>query len=148
LSLASDAGPDGRGGRIDRTRTDNGQNGAVPLQADFVNNIVLPHFYLFAPIVYLVEVLTAVSLILGIFVGLWAMIGAFQIVNLWLGLQRAGRVALDIFVPSCADAHFRAAPLWSQPRLRRGRHCAIETGDGPWQDFARRGDVKRNCPPG
>lgn len=21
-------------------------------------------------------------------------------------------------------------------------------GDGPWQDFARRGDVKRNCPPG
>jgi hypothetical protein len=89
LSLASDAGPNRRGGRIDRTRTDNGQIGAVPLQADFVNNIVLPHFYLFAPIVYLVEVLTAVSLILGIFVGQWAMIGAFQIVNLWLGLYSA-----------------------------------------------------------
>ena len=89
MSLASDVGPDRRGGRIDRTRTDNGQIGAVPLQADFVNNIVLPHFYLFAPIIYLVEVLTAVSLILGIFVGLWAMIGAFQIVNLWLGLYSA-----------------------------------------------------------
>jgi len=48
-----------------------GKTGAVPLQADFVNNVVLPHFYLFAPIVYLLEVLTAVSLILGIFVGLW-----------------------------------------------------------------------------
>ena len=42
-----------------------GKSAAVPLQADFVNNIVLPHFYLFAPIVYLLEVLTAVSLILG-----------------------------------------------------------------------------------
>jgi hypothetical protein len=49
-----------------------GKSPAVPLQADFVNNIVLPHFYQFAPIIYLVEVLTVVSLILGIFVGLWA----------------------------------------------------------------------------
>jgi uncharacterized membrane protein YphA (DoxX/SURF4 family) len=48
----------------------------------FVNNIVLPHFYLFAPIVYLLEVLTSVSLILGIFVRLWALIGTLQIVNL------------------------------------------------------------------
>jgi uncharacterized membrane protein YphA (DoxX/SURF4 family) len=46
------------------------------------NNVVLPHFYLFAPIVYLLEVLTAVSLLLGIFVRLWALIGALQIVNL------------------------------------------------------------------
>ena len=53
------------------------------------SNTVLPPFYLFAPIAYFLEVLTAVSLILGIFVGLWAMIGAFQIVNLWLGLYSA-----------------------------------------------------------
>jgi len=53
------------------------------------SNPVLPPFYLFAPIAYFLEVLTAVSLILGIFVGLWAMIGAFQIVNLWLGLYSA-----------------------------------------------------------
>ena len=66
-----------------------GKSAAVPLQADFVNNIVLPHFYLFAPIVYLLELLTAVSLILGIFVRLWALIGALQIVNLGLGLYSA-----------------------------------------------------------
>jgi uncharacterized membrane protein YphA (DoxX/SURF4 family) len=66
-----------------------GKSAAIPLQADFVNNIILPHFYLFAPIVYLLEVLTAVSLILGIFVRLWALIGALQVLNLWLGLYSA-----------------------------------------------------------
>jgi len=66
-----------------------GRSAAVPLQADFVNNIVLPHFYLFAPIVYGLEVLTAVSLLLGIFVRLWGVIGALQIINLWLGLYSA-----------------------------------------------------------
>ena len=49
----------------------------------------LPHFCLFAPIIYLLEVLTAVSLILRVFVRLWALIGALQIVNLWLGLYGA-----------------------------------------------------------
>ena len=62
---------------------------AIPLQADFVNNIVLAHFYLFAPIVYSLELLTAVSLLLGIFVRLWGIIGALQILNLWLGLYSA-----------------------------------------------------------
>src|SRR6516225_9188203 len=66
-----------------------GKSAAIPQQADFVNNIVLPHFYLFAPVVYALEVLTAVSLILGIFVRLWGVIGALQIVNLWLGLYNA-----------------------------------------------------------
>jgi uncharacterized membrane protein YphA (DoxX/SURF4 family) len=66
-----------------------GKHAAIPLQADFVNNIVLPHFYLFAPIVYGLEVLTAVSLILGLFVRLWGVIGALQILNLWLGLYSA-----------------------------------------------------------
>ena len=66
-----------------------GKSAAVPVQADFVNNIVLPHFYLFAPIVYGLEVLTAVSLLLGLFVRLWGMIGALQIINLWLGLYSA-----------------------------------------------------------
>jgi hypothetical protein len=63
-----------------------GQGAAIPLQADFVNHIVLPNFYFFAPIVYGLEVLTAISLILGLFVGLWGWIGALQILNLWLGL--------------------------------------------------------------
>jgi len=47
--------------------TREGQSAAFPLLGDFVNHIVLPNFYFFAPIVYALEVLTAVSLILGIF---------------------------------------------------------------------------------
>ena len=66
-----------------------GKHAAIPLQADFVNNIVLPHFYLFAPIVYAAEVLTGASLMLGAFVRLFAVIGALQILNLWLGLYSA-----------------------------------------------------------
>jgi uncharacterized membrane protein YphA (DoxX/SURF4 family) len=66
-----------------------GKHAAIPLQADFVNNIVLPHFYLFAPIVYSLEVLTGVSLMLGVFVRLFGVIGALQILNLWLGLYSA-----------------------------------------------------------
>ena len=66
-----------------------GQHAAIPLQADFVNTIVLPHFYLFAPVVYGLEVLTAVSLMLGGFVRLFAVVGALQILNLWLGLYSA-----------------------------------------------------------
>jgi hypothetical protein len=66
-----------------------GQSAAIALQADFVNHIVLPHFYLFAPIVYALEVLTAVSLILGIFVRFWGLLGALQVLNLWLGLYNA-----------------------------------------------------------
>lgn len=66
-----------------------GKHAAIPFQADFVNHVVLPHFYVFAPIVYSLEVLTAVSLILGVFVPLWGLIGAAQIANLWLGLYSA-----------------------------------------------------------
>ncbi|MGE5268959.1 MAG: hypothetical protein ACM3JG_04715 [Thiohalocapsa sp.] len=66
-----------------------GQHAAIPLQADFVNHVVLPHFYLFAPVVYAAEVATGVSLMLGGFVRLFAIIGALQILNLWLGLYSA-----------------------------------------------------------
>jgi uncharacterized membrane protein YphA (DoxX/SURF4 family) len=66
-----------------------GKHAAVPLQADFVNKIVLPHFYLFAPVVYGLEVLTAVSLIFGLLVRLGGVVGALQILNLWLGLYSA-----------------------------------------------------------
>ena len=62
---------------------------AIPFQAAFVKDVVLPHFYLFAPVVYGLELLTAVSLMLGIFVRLWGVIGALQILNLWLGLYHA-----------------------------------------------------------
>jgi hypothetical protein len=69
--------------------TREGQSAAFPLLADFVNNLVLPNFYLFAPVVYALEVLTAVSLMLGLFVRLWGWIGALQALNLWLGLYNA-----------------------------------------------------------
>jgi len=66
-----------------------GKYAAIPLQSHLVNNVVLPHFYLFAPIVYAAEVLTGVSLMLGVFVRLFGVIGALQILNLWLGLYNA-----------------------------------------------------------
>ena len=66
-----------------------GQHAAIPLQADFVNNVALPHFYWLAPLVYGLEVLTAVSLMLGVFVRLFGIIGTLQILNLWLGLYSA-----------------------------------------------------------
>ena len=69
--------------------TELGKSASIPVQADFVNNLVLPHFYLFAPAVYGLEVLTAASLILGVFVRLWGVIGALQILNLWLGLYNS-----------------------------------------------------------
>jgi uncharacterized membrane protein YphA (DoxX/SURF4 family) len=69
--------------------TQMGKSASIPLQADFVNNVVLPYFYLFAPLVYTLEVLTAVSLILGFLVRFWGIIGALQILNLWLGLYNA-----------------------------------------------------------
>ncbi|HLJ20479.1 MAG TPA: hypothetical protein VKU84_09785 [Stellaceae bacterium] len=69
--------------------TEMGRSASIPLQSDFVNHVVLPHFYLFAPVVYGLEVLTAVSLILGFFVRFWGVIGALQILNLWLGLYNS-----------------------------------------------------------
>jgi uncharacterized membrane protein YphA (DoxX/SURF4 family) len=63
-----------------------GKSAAIPLLKDFVNHVVSPHFSLFAPIIYAAEALTGVSLILGLFVRLWGVLGALQFLNLWLGL--------------------------------------------------------------
>ena len=62
---------------------------AFRIQSDLVDKVILPHFYLFAPGVYALEALTAVSLILGLFVRFWGVVGALQILNLWLGLYNA-----------------------------------------------------------
>ena len=53
-----------------------GKHAAIPLQSEFVNNIVLPHFYLFAPLVYAAEVGVAVSLILGLLVRIGGVIAS------------------------------------------------------------------------
>jgi len=43
----------------------------------------------FAPIVYAAEGLTDVSLMLGMFTRLFGVIGALQLLNIWLGLYNA-----------------------------------------------------------
>jgi len=59
------------------------------LQRQFVKDVVLPHFYFFAPQVYFSEVLIAFTLILGLFSRLGAFLGALLAINLWLGLYRS-----------------------------------------------------------
>ena len=59
------------------------------LQRHFVKDVVLPHFYFFAPQVYFSEVLIAVTLILGLFSRLGALVGTLMAINLWLGLYRS-----------------------------------------------------------
>ena len=66
-----------------------GKFSAIPAQGYVFSHIVLPHFYVFAPIVYAAEVLVAVSLMLGLFTRLFGLFGALQILNLWLGLYNA-----------------------------------------------------------
>jgi uncharacterized membrane protein YphA (DoxX/SURF4 family) len=80
--------PDGSGGL--RYWVDRMVDGAAfQLQSDFVTQIVQPHFFLFAPIVYATEVLIGVSLITGTAVRLFGLIGAAMAINLWLGLYHA-----------------------------------------------------------
>jgi len=64
-------------------------NASFSIQSRFVQDIVLPHFRVFAPMVYAIEVFIAISLILGLFTRLGAALGALVAVNMWLGLYRA-----------------------------------------------------------
>ena len=59
------------------------------LQQNFVKGVVLPHFYFFAPQVYLSEVVIATTLMLGLFSRLGALLGTLMALNLWLGLYRS-----------------------------------------------------------
>jgi uncharacterized membrane protein YphA (DoxX/SURF4 family) len=54
-----------------------------------VENVVLPHFYWFAPIVYGVEVVIGVSLIVGLWTRLGSFLGLMMALNLWAGLYVA-----------------------------------------------------------
>jgi uncharacterized membrane protein YphA (DoxX/SURF4 family) len=54
-----------------------------------VKDVVLPHFYFFAPQVYFSELLIACALILGLFSRLGAFVGTLMAINLWLGLYRS-----------------------------------------------------------
>jgi uncharacterized membrane protein YphA (DoxX/SURF4 family) len=66
-----------------------GKWASIGLQREFVRDVVLPHFFLFAPQVYIAEVLIAVTLMLGLCSRLGAFLGAIMAINLWLGLYRS-----------------------------------------------------------
>lgn len=62
---------------------------AIALQSTLVAQIVLPNIALFGPLVYLIEVAIGVSLMLGLFSRIGALLGALMAINLWLGLYSA-----------------------------------------------------------
>jgi uncharacterized membrane protein YphA (DoxX/SURF4 family) len=62
---------------------------STPLQQWFVKDVVLEHYHFFAPQVYGLEVLVALSLIIGLFTRLGALLGMVMAINLWLGLYRS-----------------------------------------------------------
>ncbi len=59
------------------------------IQSRFAQEIILPHLSVFETLVYTLEVFIAVSLILGVFTRLGAVLGALLAVCLWLGLYRS-----------------------------------------------------------
>jgi uncharacterized membrane protein YphA (DoxX/SURF4 family) len=63
--------------------------GPFDIQARLVNDVVLAHFYWFAPLVYAAEVFIGVSLMLGVLSRLGALVGFLMAVNLWSGLYVA-----------------------------------------------------------
>ncbi|MGH7188966.1 MAG: DoxX family membrane protein [Acetobacteraceae bacterium] len=62
---------------------------AVPLQSTLIRVIVIPHISVFGPLVYTLEALVGVSLIIGLFTRLGAIVGILMALNLWLGLYSA-----------------------------------------------------------
>jgi uncharacterized membrane protein YphA (DoxX/SURF4 family) len=59
------------------------------IQSDLVANVVLPNIQVFGALVYAIEVAIGVSLILGLWSRLGALLGALMAINLWLGLYSA-----------------------------------------------------------
>ncbi|MGC8470369.1 MAG: DoxX family protein [Acetobacteraceae bacterium] len=59
------------------------------LQSALVADLVLPNIAFFGPLVYAIEVAIGVSLILGLFTRLGALLGVLMAANLWLGLYSA-----------------------------------------------------------
>jgi hypothetical protein len=59
------------------------------LQRELVADVVLAHFYVFAPMVYAIEVFIAISLIVGLATRLGSLLGLLMAINLWAGLYVA-----------------------------------------------------------
>jgi uncharacterized membrane protein YphA (DoxX/SURF4 family) len=81
--------PDGVSGGLHYWVGEMVQHSAFSVQSWLVEKVIQPHFYVFAPQVYMTEVLIAVSLLLGVFTRLGGVLGALMAMNLWLGLYRA-----------------------------------------------------------
>jgi uncharacterized membrane protein YphA (DoxX/SURF4 family) len=81
--------PDGVSGGLHYWVGEMVQHSAFGIQSWLVEEVIQPHFYVFAPQVYLTEVIIAVSLLLGVFTRLGGVLGALMALNLWLGLYRA-----------------------------------------------------------
>jgi uncharacterized membrane protein YphA (DoxX/SURF4 family) len=81
--------PDGVSGGLHYWVGEMVQHSAFGIQSWLVENVIQPHFYFFAPQVYLTEVIIAVSLLLGVLTRLGGVLGALMAMNLWLGLYRA-----------------------------------------------------------
>jgi uncharacterized membrane protein YphA (DoxX/SURF4 family) len=62
---------------------------STTLQSALVRDLVLPNVNFFGPIVYAIEVLIAVSLVVGVVTRIGGVLGALMAINLWLGLYNA-----------------------------------------------------------
>jgi uncharacterized membrane protein YphA (DoxX/SURF4 family) len=65
------------------------EHAAIPLQGDLVGRIVVPNIALFGPLVYAWELAIGLSLMLGLWSRLGALLGLLMGINLWLGLYSA-----------------------------------------------------------
>ena len=65
------------------------EHASIALQGTLVRDVVLPNLGLFGPLVYLVELAIAVSLLLGLLSRAGALLGLLMGLNLWLGLYSA-----------------------------------------------------------
>jgi uncharacterized membrane protein YphA (DoxX/SURF4 family) len=65
------------------------EHASIALQGALVRDVVLPNLGLFGPLVYLVELAIAVSLLLGLLSRAGALLGLLMGLNLWLGLYSA-----------------------------------------------------------
>jgi uncharacterized membrane protein YphA (DoxX/SURF4 family) len=63
---------------------------AFEFHREFVTSFLLPHRYLFGPLVFLAELFFSVSLILGFAVRLAGVLAILFVLHLWLGIYRPG----------------------------------------------------------
>jgi uncharacterized membrane protein YphA (DoxX/SURF4 family) len=63
---------------------------AFEFHREFVTSFLLPNLRLFGPLVFLTELMFSVSLILGFAVRFVGVIGILFVLQLWLGIYRAG----------------------------------------------------------